>query len=81
MTDIHQLASQVVHNHLALSHGITVVVAVFFAKIDAVIKFSLRFFKPETINAELDNLDTAAKARVLKDAAQQTSTPQGPTAS
>lgn len=48
----------------------------FCAKIDAVILFALRFFKPETIKAEIDRLDAMAKARVDKDAAKSTPAPK-----
>ena len=64
------IINKLVLDHVLASHGIVVLITLVLAKLDAVILFALRFFSADTINAELDRLDQAAKARVSADAAQ-----------
>ena len=64
------IINKLVLDHVLASHGVVVLITLFLAKLDAVILFALRFFSADTINAELDRLDQAAKARVSADAAQ-----------
>ena len=64
------IINKLVLDHVLASHGIVVLITLFITKLDAIILFALRFFSADTINAELDRLDQAAKARVSADAAQ-----------
>jgi hypothetical protein len=58
-------------NHIIAVPVVAAAISALVTNIDRVIVFMLRFFKPETIKAEIDRLDALAKARVDKDSAPQ----------
>lgn len=70
--------NNVIWNHVLAEPGVAAALAAFVFNIDRVILFSLRFFSPETLKAEVDRIDAAVKARIDKDAAQANVPPAPP---
>ena len=67
---MNDLINKLVISHLMASHGFMVVAGIVLARVDTIILFLLRFLPKEKLEAAIDALDAAAKARIEKDAAQ-----------
>ena len=57
-----------IHAHIGQSHAYVAIMAAVLANFDRLATFALRFIPKETIEAELDRINAAAKARIEKDA-------------
>ena len=67
---MNDLINKLVISHLMASHGFMVVAGIVLARVDTIILFLLRFLPKEKLEAAIDALDSAAKARIEKDASQ-----------
>jgi hypothetical protein len=59
---------QLIFNHLFAAHCVQAVIVIFLSRVDAVIRFLLRYFTPADLDKALDAVDAAAKARIDADA-------------